>query len=109
VTKQDGSDPDQAVDAAIEALRRAYADAARAVEAIPDPHHAFERASALRDVCDDELVGDAATLRALMADRIFKAEELSLQGLADRISVSKSRANQFINQAKAAKSGKEGQ
>ncbi len=108
VTAEDEASTERSTDAALEAMRQAYNDAARAIEAIPDAQRAFERASELRDVADG-LVGEAATLRALMAERIFKAEELSLAALADRISVSKSRANQFINLARAAKSGKEDQ
>ncbi len=108
VTAEDEASTERSTDAALEAMRQAYNDAARAIEAIPDAQRAFERASELRDVADG-LVGEAATLRALMVERIFKAEELSLAALADRISVSKSRANQFINLARAAKSGKEDQ
>src|SRR6266508_4518575 len=93
VTAEDEASTERSTDAALEAMRQAYNDAARAIEAIPDAQRAFERASELRDVADG-LVGEAATLRALMAERI---------------SVSKSRANQFINLARAAKSGKEDQ
>lgn len=100
VTRQSG-DPSREVQAALAALRAAYEHAARAAEEIPDPQQAYERASELRDACD-ALVGEAATLRARMAYRIYKSEEMSLMDLAGKISVSKARADQFVRTAKEA-------
>lgn len=102
VTRRSGGQgPDEGAEAALSALRDAYERAARATEKISEPQQAYERASELRDLCD-ELVGDAATLRARMAYRIYKSEEMSLMDLADRISVSKARADQFVRTAKDA-------
>src|SRR4051794_39222986 len=82
-------------------LRRAYTQLAAAIRALPDGAEAFQVASELRDELD-RIVGDAAELRAALAARVWKEEELSLGALANRIGVSKARANQFIQAAKAA-------
>lgn len=84
------------------ALLAAYEETAAAIEAMPDPAHGFSQATKLRDLVD-QLVGRAAELRALMAGKVWEAEELSLAALATRIGVSKGRADQFIRAAKAAK------
>ncbi len=104
VTEKQGPDGDDALDA----VRVAYKRASAAIEATTDPQRAFELATALRDAVDG-LVGEAADLRAQMAYRVYKAEEISLATLATRLSVSKSRADQFIRSAKAAESGEEDQ
>jgi hypothetical protein len=101
VAKQRAPDQDP-----IGAVRDAYRRAVDAIRETGDPQRAFEMASALRDAVDD-LVGEAADLRAQMAYRVYKAEELSLAALATKLSVSKSRADQFIRNAKAAE-GNEG-
>jgi hypothetical protein len=100
VTKQDEANR-QIRDAAMNEIRQTYERVRSAIEAIPEPQQAYEAASQLRDFVDD-LVGDAATLRARMAHRIVKAEKLSLAALASRINVSKARADQLIRAAKAA-------
>lgn len=68
-----------------------------------DPQAAFELATqhalALRDLHDQE-EGRASRLRARQAVRIREKEALSLAALADRIGVSKSRADQLVNLAK---------
>ena len=92
--------------AAVAAIRASYASARAAIEATADPHEAFQLASEFRDRID-ELVGEAAELRARMVQRVWETEQLSLAALAKRIGVSKSRADQFIQAAKAASKGKE--
>jgi hypothetical protein len=98
-TDEQGSDATNA----LEEVRAAYIRAVAAIEATEDPQRAFELASGLRDAVDT-LVGEAAELRAQMAYRVYKAEEISLATLATRLSVSKARADQFIRSAKAVES-----
>jgi DNA-binding transcriptional regulator YiaG len=80
-----------------------YATALHSIESIDDPLAAFQVASAwqttIRDLHDlEERRGSA--LRARQAVRIREAEALSLAKLADRIGVSRSRAEQLVNAAK---------
>ena len=83
------------------AMRKAYEQAVAAIEAVPDGEEAFSQATQLREAAD-ALVGGAAELRARMAGRIWEAEEMSLAALAQRIGVSKTRADQLIKAARAA-------
>jgi predicted transcriptional regulator len=96
-TEEKGSDAANA----LEDVHAAYRQAVAAIETTEDPQQAFELASGLRDALDG-LVGEAAELRAQMAYRVYKAEEISLATLATRLSVSKARADQFIRSARAA-------
>jgi hypothetical protein len=91
---------EEALRTAIAAMRSAYAQAAAAIEAIPEPQQAFEKAGELRSAADG-LVGEAASLRARMVQRIWEAETMSLAALANRIGVSKTRADQFLRTARA--------
>jgi len=91
---------EEALRTAIAAMRSAYGRAAAAIEAIPDPQEAFEKAGELRSAADD-LVGEAASLRARMVQRIWEAETMSLAALANKIGVSKTRADQFLRTARA--------
>ncbi len=79
-------------------LRQAYAAVAERVELTSDPGAAYEQATALAKAADD-IVGDAALLRARMARRLLRAEGMSLAQLASRIGVSKSRADQLMRTA----------
>jgi hypothetical protein len=85
---------------ALRAFELAYRRAEDLITAMPEPQRAFESATALREATDS-LVGRAAELRARMAGRIWEAEQMSLAVLADRIGVSKSRADQLLRIAKA--------
>ena len=96
------TEPQQAVMAAIGALKRVYGDAADAVAAIPDPQSAFESATVLADTLR-EVAEAAAELRAQAVARIWEEEKISLAGLAERIGVSKARAGQLVQTAKKAK------
>lgn len=87
------------VDQALQAFQAAYEHAATLIARMSQPQQAFEQATALREI-GDQLVGKAADLRARMARRIWEAEKMSLASLADRIGVSKARADQFIRTTK---------
>ncbi len=80
-------------------LRDAFKAAARAIERSADPDDAYGRATELLRA-SDELVGEAALLRARMAHRIWQSEPMSLAALAKRIGTSKARADQLIRTAK---------
>jgi plasmid maintenance system antidote protein VapI len=82
-------------------LREAYEIAASLVQQEPDAEAAFRLATELRQTADD-IVSDAATLRALMAHRLMTAEGMSLAQLAERLGTSKARADQLIRAARGA-------
>jgi hypothetical protein len=82
-------------------LRQAYADAAAAIRAAPDPQAGFEDATKLADAMR-EVAADAADLRAAAARRIYEEEQLTLTSLAKRIGVTKQRASQLMQTAKKA-------
>lgn len=69
---------------------------------------AFESATELMDFDRDELELDGS-LRARTAKRVADEEGLSLVGLADRIGVSKARAQQLKNAGKRADTTPESQ
>jgi hypothetical protein len=86
----------------------AYAAAATTVSSIRDPQQAFEVATRLaeeiRKLHDLQIV-KLRRLRAQQAVRIREKESLSLAALAERISVSKQRADQLVRDA-AGKAGR---
>lgn len=86
----------------LEALRRAFEQSAHAVRSCPDRQQGFDQASKLADELRD-LADRAADLRAEAVARIWEAEKLSLAGLAQRIGVSKARADQLLRAGKTAK------
>ena len=92
----------QAADEAFAALRGAYEDAAAAIQAMPDGREAFSQAGELARILG-EWSQQAAKLRAAVAVRIAKDEELSLAGLANRLSVSRARAQQFMASGRVGK------
>jgi hypothetical protein len=85
----------QAADEAFTTLRSAYEEATAAIQAMSDGREAFSQAGELARILG-EWSQQAAKLRAAVAVRIAKDEELSLAGLADRLSVSRARAQQFM-------------
>jgi hypothetical protein len=95
-----------------EGLSGFYAAIAAGIDRLgeTDPQAAFEFASehqaALRALHGQE-EARASRLRARQAARIREREALSLAGLADRIGVSKSRAEQLVNLAKPQVQAKE--
>lgn len=80
-------------------FRRAFAAAERSVAATPDAEDAFQRATQLVRAADD-VVGEAAALRARMARRLMEDEGMTLSQLAERIGTSKSRADQLVRAAR---------
>lgn len=73
--------------------------AVEAIKAAPATTQTFTAATELADHL--RRLGEAgADLRSHVAGRIWSAERLSLAGLADRIGVSKARADQLIRNAK---------
>jgi hypothetical protein len=87
---------------ALDALTAAYREAVATINAIPDPQRAFEYATQLANALRDTYQ-EASELRTHAAARIWEAEELSLAALAERIGVSKARADQLIRAARATK------
>lgn len=87
------------VAAALAELARTMQDVAMVIDAIVDPDEAFSDATTL-GLHLAQHVETAARLRAHAAQRIYDAEQMTLAELAARISVSKSRAHQFLDAAK---------
>lgn len=75
------------------------------IDAIEDPELAFQMASRLGDMVR-EMEGTVAQLRSRQAGRIYDKYELSLAGLADRVSVSKTRAAQMLKEGRGREEGK---
>lgn len=65
-----------------------------------DPMRAYEEATAVGEALK-QLGQTTADLRATIAIEIMRADSLSLAQLADRLGVSKSRAQQFVDVARA--------
>jgi septation ring formation regulator EzrA len=101
------TDPEQAFHDAHAALLQAYDDATQAVEEIENPQQSFDRATELANDLR-KIADDAPRLRNRAAVRIRDAERLSLAGLAQRISVSRARADQMIRAAANKPDPKEG-
>jgi predicted XRE-type DNA-binding protein len=87
---------------AIRALTRAYSRIVEHIDATTDHQQAFrdatEASEALRKMYDH-----ITAIRANTVLQIKEAEQLSLARLATQIGVSKSRANEIIRTAKAAR------
>jgi len=83
----------------IEAISDAYESATAMIRSNPDTQQAFEDASELASVLRD-LGDNGADLRAEAVAKIWKTEELSIAGLAEKIGVSKARAGQLLKSAK---------
>ncbi|HEV8653185.1 MAG TPA: hypothetical protein VG276_28265 [Actinomycetes bacterium] len=79
---------------ALEGLQGAF----QAVEQVTDPQQAFELATELVDDLG-RLEGQAADLRARQVGRIWASETMTLEVLAQRISVRKARAGQLKQRA----------
>ena len=85
---------------ALESLKRAREDAAAAVASADGPEAAFKIASDLAAVYR-EAAEEVAGFRVREAARVRESEGLSLAGLADRLGISKTRADQLMRLAKA--------
>jgi hypothetical protein len=97
-------DPEQAVARALETIQAAYRRAASAIDKVDDAEQAFAHATDLANGLR-ETYQAATELRTQAVGRIWEAEELSLAKLAERIGVSKGRADQLVRAHKAAKAG----
>ena len=97
---QERTQPEETAAEALDALTAAYREAVATIKAIPDPQRAFEYATQLANALRD-IYREASELRTHTAARIWEAEELSLAALAERIGVSKARADQLIRAARA--------
>lgn len=87
---------------AIAAITRAYTDAMKAINATSDSQQALESATQLAVTLREAFDG-ASELRTQIAGRIWEAEKLSLSALANRMGVSKARADQLIRAHKSAR------
>lgn len=94
----------ESVREALDACAAAYERLVETIDALPDAQAAYEAATeaerALRGFSEA-----AGRLRPVYVGKIWAAEELNLAGLAARLSVSKSRAHQFVDAAKATTKG----
>lgn len=95
-------DKTHGVEASLETLHRLYEDTAADIRSYPDPQTAFQHATRLTAALRAATTA-AGELRADLARRIWETEQLSLAGLADRLGVSKARADQIIRAAKGAR------
>jgi hypothetical protein len=102
MAEQERTQPEEAAAGALDALTTAYREAVATINAIPNPQRAFEYATQLANALRDTYQ-EASELRTHAAARIWEAEELSLAALAERIGVSKARADQLIRAARATK------
>ena len=92
----------QTADEAFRTLRGAYEEAIAAIEVMSDGREAFSQAGELARILG-EWSQQAARLRAAVAVRIAEDETLSLAGLANRLSVSRARAQQFMASGRTGK------
>jgi hypothetical protein len=91
----------------VRALVRNYDRATAAVLALADPQTRYDSASEVRELL--RKMHDAfADIRTDAAAAIWESEKLSLAGLAQRIGVSKSRADEIVRAAKAGKQTADG-
>lgn len=83
-----------------QALWCAYRQAASEIQSLEDQELAYESATQLADRLRD-MADQAAQIRAASAARIQQAEGLSLMQLAERLGLSKARASQLVQAARA--------
>lgn len=95
-------DPVEVVRAALAELDRAHATAVAAVEDAPDLDSALAAVNLLHTRLQ-ELINAVTVLRTRIVGRVWDAQRLSLSDLADRVGISKSRAEQLIKKVKKAK------
>jgi len=86
--------------AEIQALARAFLHATATIDSVADPRARFRLASELGEMLR-QAATDAADFRADVAVRIREDGKLSLASLAEKIGVSKGRADQITRAAKA--------
>jgi hypothetical protein len=91
-------------DKALSALKSAYELAEQAVKGEDDQRRAFELATILTEA-SRQMTIRLGRMRALQGAHIRDQESLSLAGLADRLGVSKTRAQQIMEIAAKARKG----
>jgi hypothetical protein len=94
--------PTEQAEAAIRALTSAYEAAVSAIRSVADRKQAFDAATKLGDVINN-LRTETGKFRAELAGDIYQAESLSLAGLAERIGISRARAQDLVEVARTAK------
>ncbi len=99
---QPGNDAPARVAASLAEIHRAYSLAQEALEQESDPRVAFQVATTFADALRS-LAEQGAELRASTVARIWESEATSLAGLADKIGVSKARAGQLMQAARASR------
>jgi hypothetical protein len=92
--------------AAVAKVTAAYADAIAAITDVGDRQERFELATDLGETIND-LRTRTGQFRAEIAHEIYRAESLSLAGLANRIGVSRGRAQDLVEAARAAEQQEE--
>jgi hypothetical protein len=97
----DQDDAIGAADAALAAFSQAYERVLASIDAISDPVKAFEQSTRLTNALKAMNAG-IGEVRAGLTARVWEAEKLSLSALAKRFNISKTRADQLVNAAKAA-------
>lgn len=102
---QPDRDPMEALRAALADLDRAHDAAVAAVEAAPDLDTELEAVNELAGHMRKLDEADAER-RTRIIGRVWEAERLSLAALAERVGVSKSRAEQLIKNVKRGREGK---
>jgi hypothetical protein len=95
---------DDAVETARTRMLRAVDEAVEATRHIADPDRAYAAATLIVEALQQATVVSGRN-RAQAVARIRDAEGLSLSALAERLGISKARAEQLINLAKAAGRG----
>lgn len=93
-TSRASNEPD-----ALEPMKRAYDQINANLQGMADLEAAYHIATRLAD-CLRKLADDAALTRAKCAAKISDAEKLSLRRLADKLGISKARADQLIRVAR---------
>jgi hypothetical protein len=94
-----GRERDAPLAKALDSLARARGDAEIAVASADTPESAFKIATDLA-AAFREAAEEVAGFRAREAARVRDSEKLSLGGLADRLGISKTRADQLMRIAK---------
>lgn len=95
-------DPERAIASILDRLDAIYQEAEATIDAIADPEEAFTYATDLATrtrKLHDQVAGRMRVLRGRQAARIRDDHSLSLRGLAERISTSKSNAERLVADA----------
>lgn len=97
------NEAERAISRALDQVEALYAEVAATIRGVADPDQAFRLATQFADQARAIHNQQETKLRKLRADqalRIQKSKSLSLGGLASRLSISKTRADQLVRDAK---------